>query len=133
MFSPQPKILGIDYGDKRVGLALASLESIAVPYLILANKSFDFLLAELKKIILAENITIIVIGLPHSLSGKSNERLTLTEKFVTQLKQNLATQIFTVDEQYTSKLYSQQGVTKDLDKYAATAILDTWLAQNKNV
>lgn len=132
MFIPQPKILGIDYGDKRVGLALAALDSIAAPYLILANKSFDFLLAELKKIIIAENIEIVVVGLPHSLSGVANERLLLTEKFIDQLRQNLKVKVFTVDEQYTSKLYSQQGVKKDLDKYAATAILDTWLEQNKN-
>lgn len=132
MFIPQPKILGIDYGDKRVGLALAALDSIAAPYLILANKSFDFLLAELKKIIIAENIESVVVGLPHSLSGVANERLFLTEKFIDQLTQNLKVKVFTVDEQYTSKLYSQQGVKKDLDKYAATAILDTWLEQNKN-
>lgn len=132
MFIPQPKILGIDYGDKRVGLALAALDSIAAPYLILANKSFDSLLAELKKIIIAENIEIVVVGLPHSLSGQTNERLLLTEKFIDQLTQNLKVKVFTVDEQYTSKLYSQQGVKKDLDKYAAAAILDTWLEQNKN-
>ena len=130
MFDPKSKILGIDYGDKRVGLSVAAFESMAIPYTIIENKSFSFLLSELNKVIAEENITVVVVGLPRSLSGNSNERLVLTEKFITQLKQNLDLKIFTVDEQYTSKLYSQQGVKKDLDKYAATAILETWLAQN---
>ncbi|MCB9802518.1 Holliday junction resolvase RuvX [Candidatus Nomurabacteria bacterium] len=132
MLKEKAKILGLDYGDQRVGVALASKDSMAAPYLVLKNKSFDFLLAELKKIIESEEIEAIVVGLPHSLSGQVNQRLLTTEKFVERLREKINLEIFTVDEQYTSKLYTQQGVTKDLDKYAATAILETWLEQNKN-
>lgn len=132
MLSPKAKVLGLDYGDQRVGLALASVDSMAAPYLILQNKSFDFLLAELNKIIKTENIEAIIIGLPHSLSGQPNQRLNTTKDFIKNLQAHTTLPVFTVDEQYTSKLYSQQGVKKDLDKYAATAILETWLEQQKN-
>jgi putative Holliday junction resolvase len=124
------KILGIDYGDQRTGLALAEINSMAVPYKVLTSQGAE-LLAELKEVVDNEKIDLVVVGLPHSLSGKSNERLVITEKFIESLKQEVSIMVHTVDEQLTSKLYSKMGVTKDLDKHAATAILDTWLAQNK--
>lgn len=122
------KILGIDYGDKRVGLALAEQGSIAVPYSILENN--NDLLSNLKEVLIKENIDIIVIGLPHSFSGKENERLNITKEFITSLENSLDIPIYTVDEQLTTQLYKKQGVKKDIDKYSATAILDTFLQQN---
>ncbi|MBT7552843.1 Holliday junction resolvase RuvX [bacterium] len=127
---PAIKILGIDYGDKRTGLALAESNSMAAPYKVLTSQQQE-LITELKQIITEENIDAIVVGLPHSLSGQTNERLQITEKFIADLKQQVDVSIETVDEQLTSKLYSKMGVTKDIDKHAATAILETWLAQNK--
>ena len=122
------KLLGIDYGDKRIGLAIAEAGSIAVPYKVIANT--EKLFEELQEIIKSENIDEIIIGLPHSLSGESNQRLEITQKFIDELAKFINLPIKEVDEQLTSKLYTQQGVTKDIDKHAATAILDTYLAQN---
>ena len=123
------KILGIDYGDKRVGLAMAEINSMAVPYKVVSNTDlFD----ELQKIIIDESIDLLVVGLPHSLSGQTNERLQITEAFIESLKQKFSLDIETVDEQLTSKLYTKMGVTNDIDKHAATAILDTWLAKQKH-
>lgn len=119
-------MLGIDYGDKRVGLALAELGSMAIPYKILANSTDLF--SELEKIISQENISLLVVGLPHSFSGKNNDRLEITQNFITDLKKHFSLEIVTVDEQMTSVLYAKQGVKKDLDKYSATAILETYLA-----
>lgn len=124
------KILGIDYGDKRVGLALAELGSIAVPLKVIQNKGLGGLLEEIKEIIKSEEINNIVVGLPHSFSGNSNERLEITQSFVDFLKANLEIGISTVDEQLTSKMYENMGVKKDIDKHSATAILETYLAQN---
>jgi len=124
------RLLGIDYGDKNIGLALADLGSIAVPYKVITNGGFESVVLELKDIITAESIELIVIGLPHSLSGETNERFEVTQKFVDDLKKELDLEVVTVDEQMTSQLYSRQGVKKDIDKHAATAILDTYLVQN---
>lgn len=119
------KLLGIDYGDQRIGLALAEAKSIAVPYKIIKNN--DNLLTELKKIIQEESIDLIVVGLPHSLSGKVNERLNITKEFINFLNNNLDIPIKTVDETLTSKLFTKMGVKKDIDKHSAMAILNTWL------
>lgn len=123
------KYLGIDYGDKRVGLALAAKGSIALPYKVLLNTNLKQLFAEIEKIISQENISLVVVGLPHSLSGNLNQRLAITQQFVNTLRIQLSIPVVTVDEQMSSKLYERQGVKKDIDKYAATAILDTYLTQ----
>ena len=70
---PAIKILGIDYGDKRTGLALAESNSMAAPYKVLTSQQQE-LITELKQIITEENIDAIVVGLPHSLSGQTNHR-----------------------------------------------------------
>jgi putative holliday junction resolvase len=122
------RLLGIDYGDKNIGLALGDLGGIALPYKILDNQGEDFVVSQLKEIVTAENIEVIVVGLPHSLSGKRNERLDITQKFVDLLNEKLNIKVATVDEQMTSKLYDKLGVKKDIDKHAAAAILDTYIS-----
>lgn len=126
------KYLGLDYGDKNIGLSLGFLGSMAVPYKILANISQNNVIEELQKIIIAENIDGVVIGMPTSLSGNMNERANITLKFIQAAKEKLTVPVFTVDESFTSQLYTKQGVTKDIDKYSATAILETFLAQNES-
>lgn len=122
------KFLGIDFGDKRIGLSLAEDRGPALPFKVILNN--DQLIKQIKDIIHQENITDIVVGLPHSFSGRSNDRLKVTEEFVQSLRKVLEIRVSTVDEQLTSKLYEKMGVSKDIDKYAAAAILDTYLAKN---
>ena len=87
-------------------------------------------MAELKKIIAEQNIDFLVLGLPWSLSGKENERYRITNDFLDFLKNNLSLPIKTVNEQFSSKIYQRQNIKKDIDKHAATAILDSFLSQN---
>lgn len=124
------KYLGIDYGDKRVGLALAAPGSIALPYKVLANNNLEQLLAEIRAVIRAESVSLVVVGMPHSLAGVMNQRQAITKQFINFLSSQIDLPIKIVDEQFTSKLYTKQGVKTDIDKHAATAILDTFLAQN---
>ncbi|MBU1203328.1 Holliday junction resolvase RuvX [Patescibacteria group bacterium] len=124
----QKRLLGIDYGDKRLGLALADELGPALPFKILENS--QNILQNIKDIIKAENIDIVVVGLPHSLSGQHNDRLEITQNFVDTLRNDLDIPVETIDEQMTSKLYERMGVKKDIDKHSATAILDTYLSKN---
>ncbi len=124
------KYLGLDFGDKNIGLALGVLGSIAVPYKILANISQENTMLELEKIIKSEQIDGLVIGLPTSLSGKDNERQSITNNFIKFCKKNISVPVHVVDESFTSQLYVKQGIKKDLDKYSAAAILETFLTQN---
>lgn len=125
------KFLGMDYGDKNIGLALGSLGSIAVPYKIITNISQENIMAELEQIIKDEYIDGLVIGLPTSLSGQQNERSEITNNFIEYCRKHISVPVHVVNESFTSQLYTKQGVTKNIDKYAATAILETFLVQNE--
>lgn len=128
---PNKKFLGMDYGDKNIGLSLGELGSIAVPYKIIANISQESVITELENIIKNEQIDGLVIGTPTSLSGDQNERASITNDFIEYCRQHISVPVHTVNESFTSQLYTKQGVNKDLDKYAATAILETFLAQHE--
>lgn len=129
------KFLGIDYGDKRVGLALAEGNGPALPFKVIINNTLptgrqENLIQDIQEIINQEYINEVVVGLPHSFSGKENERLNITKIFIKNLQAAVNINVATADEQLTSKLYEKMGVKKDIDKHAATAILDTYLTQN---
>lgn len=119
------KFLGIDYGDKRIGLALAEGRGPALPFQVIDNDGA--LWEKLKELVDKERINKIIVGLPHSFSGQDNERQKLTREFISKLESYLSLDVDVIDEQLTSKLYEKMGVKKDIDKHAATAILDTYL------
>lgn len=111
------KILGIDHGLKYLGLAIADEQlKIAHPYNILENKSQNFVLTELKRIIEQEGVIKIVVGRPIGLSGQLTEQTQITDQFIQFLKSNLSTPIDGFDERFTSKM-------ADDDHAAAAAII----------
>jgi len=123
-------ILGIDYGEKRIGLALADREmKIATPYKILGNKGFDFVVNEIRKICETESVGEIVVGLPVSLRGKIEFQAKKVLEFVKFLEVNLKISVKTEDERLTSamvdKLAEEQKVERDA--IAAMLILQSYL------
>ena len=61
------RILGIDYGDSRVGLALSDpTKTIAFPYQTISNEGEERLLQKLKNVIIEKDIECLVLGLPIS-------------------------------------------------------------------
>ncbi|MDA2921655.1 Holliday junction resolvase RuvX [Patescibacteria group bacterium AH-259-L07] len=96
-------ILGIDYGGKFVGLALADdTLKIATPYKVLGNK--DSLMKDLKSIIKTEKIQKIVIGRPLSLSGKETQQTKQTDMFISATKKDIDFPVISFDERLTTKL-----------------------------
>ena len=67
------RALGIDFGEKRVGLALSDKSSlIASPYKTLQYLSENDLINKIKKIVLEKEIEIFVIGLPLNMKGEDS-------------------------------------------------------------
>ena len=82
------KILGIDYGSKRVGLALSDDEaSFAFPYKIISNNME--LLDTIHNICGTEEVSAIVLGESHDLSGQPNKIMGSIEEF----KRNIETEL----------------------------------------
>ena len=86
-----PTILSLDVGDKRVGVAIASVVArLARPLLTLPRD--DNLVAGLQKIVKEEDVQRIVIGLPRGLDGQHTAQTQVTENFIAELQSQLEIQ-----------------------------------------
>lgn len=117
-----PNLLGIDYGQSKIGLALADSETkTAVPFgMVKSNNLFSII----KDIIKSENIDKIVIGLPLNMSGEETAQTNITQEFIEDLKVKTGLEVITEDERLTSVQANRLG--KD-DAVAAMYILQTYI------
>ncbi len=84
------KVLGIDYGEKRIGLSISDEDrKVAFPYKIIDNKNKAFILKSLLEIIKGENITDIVIGIPLSFNFTDTDQTKITKSFFNFVKNKI--------------------------------------------
>ena len=131
LFPKTGVVLGIDYGMKRIGLALSDkTQQIAEPFKII------YQLKELDDIIPAKEIQAVVIGLPLQTDGKEGEIAHHTRLFANRVSEKYNLPVFLIDERYTSKYASEylsgkcmreSKQKKVLDAYAAARILQNAL------
>jgi len=80
------RLLAIDYGARRVGLALSDpLKMIASPYRTIINNNNTILIEEIETIIAAEDVELTIIGLPLGMAGQKTEQTKKVEEFVDKL------------------------------------------------
>ena len=135
------RILGIDYGDARVGIAVTDIMGfMANGVKTIKNKGTKKLLEELGEVIKEYNPEKIVVGLPKNMDGSEGFRVEATHEFVKNLKTIYNGEIILQDERLTSmeaKRYLSQTNTfgkkrkEVLDTVAATLILEQYLNSNK--
>ncbi len=136
------KVLGIDYGTVRIGLALTdSARIIASPLETIPNQGA---FAYLKQLITKEKILDVVVGEAKRLNGEPSEITVLQQQFVDKLlAQNPGINMYRTNEMYTSKMAAQsmitsglkQSVRRDkgtLDKISAAILLQSWLDYQKS-
>ena len=127
------KILAIDYGEKRIGLATGDTElGVALPFGIVENNGIKKLLADIAEICRKEEITKIVVGFPMGLSGEKTKQTEKTEKFIAVLKESIQIPVEKQSELFTSRqshgIFKDAGVKKKrIDESAATLILADYL------
>lgn len=111
------RILAIDYGTKRVGLAVTDpLQLIANPLETVHAKD---VLAYLKAYVQREPVDVIIIGMPARLSGEATDATQHVVGFVRILKKEFpALPVHTVDERFTSKMAQQAMLAGGLKKKA---------------
>lgn len=130
------RILSIDYGDVRIGLAISDeLQIIAKPYKTLENKGKRFVLKEMQKICQEENVGEIVIGKPIMLSGEEGIQVEKVNRFIDFLKSNINVKIVSEDERLTTveaeKLLNEKDIVNNIDKDQMSAyyILKSYLSK----
>jgi putative Holliday junction resolvase len=122
------KILSIDYGSSKVGLALADLEvGVAMPWQVI--KASDLKIEKLKDYLESEEIDKIVVGLPLGLDGRETEQTKEVKRFIEKLKANLEMEIIAYDERLSTAAAVKVG--RD-DAVAAMYILQDYIDKLKN-
>jgi putative Holliday junction resolvase len=126
------RLLGIDYGLKRVGLATSSeSDRFAYPYRVLPNDSH--LVSEITKICRQEGIGTIVLGESKDLSGKDNPLMKRLGVFKSELAAATGLIVEWEPEFLTTVAAERlQGKTKTLDASAAALILSSYLERQSN-
>lgn len=130
------RIIGIDFGEKNIGIAISDpLKIIAQPLSVVHD--LEAVVAVINEYPQAQKI---VVGLPKSLSGELGIQAQKVLAFVEELKNYTAIPIVTWDERMTTLaaqksmiaagLSRQERKTK-IDKSAAALILQTYLDANK--
>jgi putative Holliday junction resolvase len=124
------KILGIDYGEKRIGLAVSDeTMTLAREFGILSPKEFW---NEIKNIIDDNQITKIVIGWPLNMSGEMTEKTREVESFKFKVETESALPVEVIDERLSSQMAENiSGSKKGLDSLAAQILLQNFLDKNK--
>ena len=131
------RILGIDYGEVRVGLSLSDLtQTIANPFRTIMYKSVDNLLDQLKEIIAENEVEKLVVGVPYNMKGEDTKQTLKVKEFISFLESNLSYNVELIDERLSSieaektmhKMNIKTGHNKsDIDKIAASVILQEYL------
>ena len=135
------KVIGIDFGLSKVGLAISDPSGIiALPINVIRYKNKEDLLSELKDISKEKNVNKFVIGYPISMNYKENEMTKIIDIFKQDME-NMNFEVILEDErlssEYAKKIMIEQDVkvsrNKEMvDLTAASIILQTYLDRNKN-
>jgi len=127
------RVLGLDVGDARIGVAGAGLiAKIPEPLTVLKND--DSAIAEIDKLAVSEGAATIVVGLPRDQHGAETEQSAKARSFANILEQKTDYKIVFADESLSSK--RAEAMLKDsgkdlarLDAFAACFILEEFFNQ----
>ena len=137
------RILGVDYGSRRVGLSLSDpLGILAQPIEALKNDSLLF--PRLQQLSAKEHVILIVVGMPFNLKGQHAQKADEVERFIKLLKAELSIEVVMWDERFTTTIAHQTMLSmgtkkkerqkKDgrIDSMAAAIILQGFLDNTKH-
>ena len=114
--------LGIDFGEKRIGLALSDEPgTLAFPY----DTVHD--ISAIRKVVAAKGVGQIIVGLPHSLAGRKTAETRAVEGFVAELRKAVQLPVELEDEMFTTKIARRASPRGKADASAAALILQSYL------
>lgn len=136
------RILGIDYGRSRVGLALSDPSgTIAQPFTVLDRRSDEALFEGLSRIVAEHEVTHVVLGLPVRLDGTEGAASQEVRTFAETLRERLDVPVDLWDERLTTARAEREMLQADLsrakrkkrrDKVAAQILLQSYLDAHRS-
>lgn len=135
------KIMAVDYGDARTGLALCDRgEMLASPLCVVFEKNPERILEKVADQAKERGAERLVVGLPRNMNGTLGPRAQLCQEFAEKLEERTGMRVVLWDERSTTVAASQILNTTDtrgkkrknvIDAVAATLILEGYLAYRK--
>ena len=136
-----PRILAIDYGKKRIGLALSDeLGMTAQPLQVLAHKNRREDVRRLREICRAKGVRLVVVGHPLHITGEAGDMAEEAARFATRLRKELGIEVELADERLTTweaeQTLAEMGGAKrrkdaPLDDLAAAILLREYLERKR--
>ena len=128
------RYLGIDYGEKRIGLAVSDPDGkIAFPKKIIFNHGRRKVLKELNLLLHEEKISKIIVGLPLYLDGSESGESRQVRAFAEELKKEVHLPVEFENEMLTTHIVEMAGVPREhTDQAAAALILQSYLDKHQS-
>ena len=126
------QILAIDFGLKKVGLAIGNtITKTSMPICTIFYKSKHELFNNLEKHVVEWKPEFIIIGNPLNMDQTESEMSKLAKKFSTQFSKEFNLAVELVDERLSSFEAKEFAKDDSLDAMAAKLILDSWMNNNE--
>jgi putative Holliday junction resolvase len=137
------RYLGIDYGERRVGLAMSDPTlTIAQPLKTIKYSSIEHLIKEIILIITENQVERAIVGLPLTMKGTDSQKTTEVRKFGKKLQLKTSIPVIFFDERFSTKiahsvlqqLGKEPSKSRDIvDQIAAQEILQNYLDKEKKM
>lgn len=136
-FNLRPRVVGLDVGSKRIGVAVSDplgITAQGLPTIRRKNKRLDF--EQLGKIIRAYEVSEIVLGYPLRLSGTEGTQSIKMQAFAEELEKKFGLPVHLWDERLTSSQANRvlreaeisiERRSQAIDRLAAVLILQNWM------
>jgi putative Holliday junction resolvase len=131
------RILAVDYGEKRIGLAVSDeLGITASPLMTLVRRSDDETVRQIAQLASKLRVTQIVVGLPRRTDAQEGEMERKVKAFAEKLRQAVSVPVVLFDERFTTRIAEQVLLEADLsrrkrkqvrDRLAAVILLQSYL------
>ena len=138
---PRISALGLDVGNKRVGVAgCDGTGLIATGLTTIKRRSWQEDIKQLQEIVTEREVTILVVGLPYTMDGNIGFQAERVQKFAQKISEALQLPVEYVDERLTSQEATTQLKAQKrfstynkglIDRQAATIILQQWLDERR--
>ena len=132
------RIMGIDYGDARTGIAVSDLLcSIVGNTTVIPSRNTDKAVSQIKELIESSDVGELVVGLPRNMDGTEGARAVLCREFARRLEEETGLPVVLWDERRTTveahNIFSDHNYhgkkrKNTVDAVAASLILEGYLA-----
>ena len=132
MDNDSEEILGIDYGEKRIGISISMLnKKIAVPHSIIEYLNKEDAIDEINEIVAKNKIKLVVLGIPKTLKNEIGFKANEVLLFRDSLQKKINIDIELEDERLSTvqalKSINKNSKNKYVDDSSATIILNNYL------